>query len=186
GELRRQASSRRRRRRLDRRKETSHSTHTCRRVAHSTAVDASLPRALGQRGTSSFGKDQTRAGTFCQLDALGGMAAVAEDSSEQDASTAVPCIRLPESSVEPVYGLSPELLVSLALRRLYRGGLAQSGVGYVDYGYRTPDYLAGIVYALIEAGLLALAEQEPWGLRRVHFTDAGQARYAQLPPRASG
>ncbi len=86
-------------------------------------------------------------------------------------------------SVEPDYGLSPELLVSLALRRVHRGGLAQSGGSYVDYSYRTPSYLAGTVDGLIEAGLLTLAEQDPWGLRRVHLTDAGQARYAQLAAR---
>jgi hypothetical protein len=76
-------------------------------------------------------------------------------------------------------GVSAELLVSLALRRASRGGVAKMGDHYFDRGFPMPSYLTQILDELTEGGLLTLA-QEDWGLRRLNLTDAGHTRYAQL------
>ncbi len=61
-----------------------------------------------------------------------------------------------------VPGLSPELVVSLALRRACDGGVAKAGDRYVDGGSPTPGYLAGAFDELINAGLLVLADEDVW------------------------
>jgi hypothetical protein len=93
------------------------------------------------------------------------------------------CVPSPLNSAEPIredLGLSPELLASWALRRAHRGGVAKSGGQYVDYGRLRLSYLTRTLDELTEAGLLALAEEDPWGLRRVSLTETGHAHYAQL------
>ncbi len=89
----------------------------------------------------------------------------------------------PLHSAEPIredLGLSPELLASWALRRAYRGGVAKSGDQYFDYGRLALSYLTRTPDELTEAGLLALAEEDPWGLRRVSLPETGHTHYAQL------
>jgi hypothetical protein len=73
----------------------------------------------------------------------------------------------------------PELLAASVLRRVLRGGVAQAGPIYVDYGYRMGRYLTGTFTELIEDGLLSVAE-ENCGLRRVWVTESGRARYEQV------
>jgi DNA-binding MarR family transcriptional regulator len=93
------------------------------------------------------------------------------------------CVPSPLHSAEPIrehLGLSPELLASWALRRAHRGRVAKSGDQYVDYGRLTLSYLTRTLDELTKAGLLALAEEDPWGLRRVSLTETGHAHYAQL------
>jgi hypothetical protein len=63
------------------------------------------------------------------------------------------------SVTSPAEGVRPELLVALVLRRALRGGVAQAGPIYVDYGYRMGRYLIGTFRELIEDGLLSLAEE---------------------------
>jgi hypothetical protein len=72
------------------------------------------------------------------------------------------------------------LVASMALRRAHDGGVAKAGDRYVDGGFPTPGYLDGVFDELINTGLLALADEDPYGLRRVSVTEAGRARYAQL------
>ncbi len=78
-----------------------------------------------------------------------------------------------------VDGLRPELLTALALRRALGRGVAKAGESYLDYGHPMGRYLTSTFTELIDCGLLALADDDEWGLRRVTVTDAGQARYAQ-------
>lgn len=85
----------------------------------------------------------------------------------------------PDTSPSPVKGVRPELLAALVLRRALRGGVAQAGPIYVDYGYRMGRYLTSTFTELIENELLSLAE-ENCGLRRVRVTEAGRARYEQV------
>lgn len=80
-------------------------------------------------------------------------------------------------------GVSPQLLASLALRRAYGGGITKSGDHYFDHGRPTPSYLAGIFDELAGTGILALAEENPGGLRRVSLTPAGHRWYEQLDDR---
>jgi hypothetical protein len=87
------------------------------------------------------------------------------------------------SSAEPIredLGLGPELLAWWALRRAHRGGVVKSGGQYVDHGHLRLSYLTRTLDELTEAGLLALAEEDPGGLRRVSLTGTGHAHYAQL------
>lgn len=79
-----------------------------------------------------------------------------------------------------VAGLSPELVASLVLRRAHDGGVAKVGDRYLDGGHPTPGYLAGAFDELINAGLLAIADADPYGFRRVSVTETGRTRYAQL------
>ncbi|MGH3719402.1 MAG: family 1 glycosylhydrolase [Pseudonocardiaceae bacterium] len=97
----------------------------------------------------------------------------------------VPGVQRPLSSGEPIPGLSPELLASWALRRVHRGGVAKSGDHYFDRGRLMLSHLTGALDELVEGGVLALAEEDTWGLRRVSLTAAGHDRYLQLccPPR---
>lgn len=90
------------------------------------------------------------------------------------------CAQLPIRGADSVTGLSHELVTSLALRRAHDGGVAKVGDRYVDSGSPTPSYLAGAFDELINAGLLALADEDQYGLRRVSVTEAGHARSAQL------
>jgi hypothetical protein len=92
----------------------------------------------------------------------------------------MPHVQLPLSSGEPVLGLSPELLVSWALRRAHRDEVAKSGDHYVDHGHLMLSHVTGALDELVEPGVLALPEEDPWGLRRVSLTAAGHARYPRL------
>ena len=80
-------------------------------------------------------------------------------------------------------GLSPELLAWWALRRAHRGGVIKWGDQYVDHGRLRLSYLARTFEELTEAGLLTLADEDPWGLRRLSLTETGRAHYAQLTTR---
>ncbi|MGH3833899.1 MAG: hypothetical protein ACRDRS_26245, partial [Pseudonocardiaceae bacterium] len=94
-------------------------------------------------------------------------------------------VQLPLSGGEPISGLSPELLASWALRRAYRGGVAKSGDHYFDRGRLMLSHVTGALDDLVEGGVLTLAEEDTWGLRRVSLTGTGHDRYLQLcyPPR---
>jgi hypothetical protein len=83
-------------------------------------------------------------------------------------------------TTESAEGLNPELLAALALRRALGSGVAKAGGIYVDGGHPMGRYLIGTFTELIDCGLLVLADEDEWGLRRVTVTDAGQARYAQI------
>ncbi len=95
------------------------------------------------------------------------------------------CLQLPLAGAEPGAGLSPEFLASLVLQRVHRGEVAKSGDHYSDRGCPMPSYLTEAFDELADGGLLALAEQDLWGPRRISLTDTGTARYVQLsaPPR---
>jgi hypothetical protein len=87
------------------------------------------------------------------------------------------------TSAEPIredLGLSPELLAWWALRRAHRGGVTKSGDQYVDHGHLKLSHLRRTLDELTQAGLLALAEEDPRGLRRVSLTATGHTHYAQL------
>ncbi|MGH3710572.1 MAG: hypothetical protein ACRDRQ_21250 [Pseudonocardiaceae bacterium] len=77
-------------------------------------------------------------------------------------------------------GVRPQLLVLLALRRASGGGVATSGGHYLDHGRPMPSYLTGAFEELADTELLALAEEDPWGMRRVSLTPSGHARHVQL------
>lgn len=76
--------------------------------------------------------------------------------------------------------MRPELLASLALRRVASGGVAKWGDHHFDWGRPTPSWLAGVFDELVSAGLLALAEQQDHPGLRVSITPAGRLRYDQL------
>lgn len=79
-----------------------------------------------------------------------------------------------------VDGLSPELLVALALRRTLGGGVAKTGDIYVDSGHPMGRHLTATFTKLIDCGLLTLTDDDTWGLRRVTVTEAGRVRYAEV------
>lgn len=95
------------------------------------------------------------------------------------------CIELPGTGTDSVsnYSLSPELVVSLTLKRAHGGGVAKLGDRYLDGGFPTPGYLTGAFDELIATGLLAIASPDSGGLQRVTLTGAGHARYTE--PRAA-
>jgi hypothetical protein len=83
-------------------------------------------------------------------------------------------------------GVRPEFLMSLALRRAAGGGVTKSGNHYLEWGYPTPSWLAGIFEQLTRTGLLALANHDTARLQRLSLTPAGRVRdqqLATLPPR---
>ena len=77
-------------------------------------------------------------------------------------------------------GVRPELLASLALRRVASGRVAKWGDHYSDWDRPTPSYLGGIFDELASTGLLALAEQQGHPGLRVSLTPAGRLRREQL------
>jgi hypothetical protein len=89
-------------------------------------------------------------------------------------------VQRPLSDADLVAVVSPELVASLVLRLACDGGVAKVRDRYVDGGFPTPGYLAGVFDGLINAGLLTLAEEDPYGIQRVGVTEVGRARYAQL------
>lgn len=68
----------------------------------------------------------------------------------------------------------------IALRRVSDGGVAQVGGCWLDGGHRVPGYVADALTELLTGGLAALADQDPYGLRRGALTDSGAARYQLL------
>jgi len=93
------------------------------------------------------------------------------------------CVPSPLTSAEPIrenLGLSPELLAWWVLRRAHRRGIAKSSGQYFDDGHLTLSYLTRTLDELTQAGLLALAGEDPGGLRRVGLTETGHAHYVQL------
>lgn len=75
----------------------------------------------------------------------------------------------------------PELYEWLVLRRVADGGMAKSAGAYLDHGRLIPAYLTEVFDRLMWSGLLLVADGDPlWELRRISFTDAGQARYETL------
>jgi hypothetical protein len=89
-------------------------------------------------------------------------------------------VQCPVSDADLIAVVSPELVASLVLRLACDGGVVKVGDRYVDGGFPTPGYLAGVFDGLINAGLLTLTEEDPYGMRQVSVTEAGRARYAQL------
>lgn len=75
----------------------------------------------------------------------------------------------------------PRLYEWLALRRVADGGIAKSAGAYLDHGRPIPAYLNEVFDRLLWSGMLFVADGDPlWELRRLSFTDAGQARYEVL------
>ena len=68
----------------------------------------------------------------------------------------------------------------MALRRVSDGGVTQAGACWLDSGHRVPGYIADALTELLGKGLVALADQDPYGLRRSALTDSGAARYQRL------
>lgn len=68
----------------------------------------------------------------------------------------------------------------MALRRVRGGGIAKMSGRWLEHGYRIPDYVADALTALCDAGVVALAEVDEWGLRRAALTGTGTDRYHQL------
>jgi hypothetical protein len=90
-------------------------------------------------------------------------------------------VALPLTSIDPVPGPSSELSAALALQRAQRGGVAKLGEHYLDH--RCPPICIDMAKAfdeLVDAGQLALADPDSYGLRQLTLTDTGWARYAQL------
>ncbi|MGQ0717525.1 MAG: hypothetical protein ACT4NP_09465 [Pseudonocardiales bacterium] len=68
----------------------------------------------------------------------------------------------------------------MALRRVSEGGIAKMGDCWLESGHRVPGYVASSLTELVAGGLVALADQDPYGLRRSALTDAGTVRYEGL------
>lgn len=68
----------------------------------------------------------------------------------------------------------------IALRRVSGGGVAQAGDCWLDGGHRVPGYVADALTEFLAGGLVALAGQDPYGMRRAALTDTGTARYEGL------
>jgi hypothetical protein len=89
-------------------------------------------------------------------------------------------VQRPLGDADLITLVSPELMASLVLRLACDDGVTKVGDHYLDRGFPTPDYLAGVFDGLINAGLLTLGEEDPSGMQQVSITEAGHARYAQL------
>lgn len=68
----------------------------------------------------------------------------------------------------------------MALRRVNEGGMAQVGDCWLENGHRVPGYITDALTELLASGLVALADQDPYSLRRAALTDTGTARYEWL------
>ncbi|MGH3872568.1 MAG: hypothetical protein ACRDSR_13855 [Pseudonocardiaceae bacterium] len=68
----------------------------------------------------------------------------------------------------------------IALRRVTDGGIARTGGCWLDGGHRVPGYVTGALTESLAGGLVALADQDPYGMRRATLTDSGAARYEWL------
>lgn len=86
----------------------------------------------------------------------------------------------PEPGCGPLPPLRGELVEWIALRRVCGGGVAMIGGRYFDGGRRVPCYLPDTLDGLARAGLIALADIDAWGLRRVAPTRDGRTRYREL------
>jgi hypothetical protein len=74
-----------------------------------------------------------------------------------------------------------DLVEWLALRRVARGGVAMAHGAYFDDGRPFAADLAAVVPALIDAGRIALAPVDGWGVRRAALTvPTGCERFAEL------
>lgn len=74
-----------------------------------------------------------------------------------------------------------DLVEWLALRRVARGLVAFSRGGFFDGGQPVAADVAGAVPALIDAGYVALAPVDAWGMRRASLTiPRGCERFAEL------
>lgn len=79
---------------------------------------------------------------------------------------------------------NPGLYEWLALCRVAGGGMAKSAGVYFDHGRPVPGHLIEVFDRLVWSGLLSVADGDPiWELRRINFTEAGQARYEVLSQR---
>lgn len=75
----------------------------------------------------------------------------------------------------------------LVLRRVADGGMAKSAGVYLDRGRPVSAYLTEVFDRLLWSGMLVVADGDPlWELRRISFTDAGQARYEVLCQQRQG
>ncbi|MGH3837590.1 MAG: hypothetical protein ACRDSF_18095 [Pseudonocardiaceae bacterium] len=68
----------------------------------------------------------------------------------------------------------------IALRRVAGGGVTQASGCWLDSGHRVPGYVADALTQLLAGGLVALADQDPYGMRRLTLTDSGATRYTWL------
>lgn len=65
--------------------------------------------------------------------------------------------------------------------------MAKSAGAYLDHGRQIPAYLTEVFDRLMWSGILLVADGDPlWELRRISFTDAGQARYQTLYQQRQG
>jgi hypothetical protein len=58
--------------------------------------------------------------------------------------------------------------------------VARLGDCWLESGHRVPSYVTDALTELLAGGLVALADQDPYGLRRAALTDAGTIRYEWL------
>lgn len=72
------------------------------------------------------------------------------------------------------------LLTWITLNRAAEGSVTQQDDRFLDWGAPLPPDLAVPLTTLITEGLLALADPEPTGCRRVTVTEAGRVRHDQL------
>jgi hypothetical protein len=68
----------------------------------------------------------------------------------------------------------------IALCRVSGGGVARVGDCWLESGHRVPGYITEALTELLAGGLVALADQDPYGLRRAAITKSGTARYEWL------
>ncbi|MGH3907141.1 MAG: hypothetical protein ACRDTE_23640 [Pseudonocardiaceae bacterium] len=101
---------------------------------------------------------------------LPGLRAVAGRAMNDEAMTYRPLLPLSGS----------ELIDWIALRRVCGGGVVMLCGRYVDHGRPVPGYLDEPLAGLSRAGLIALADIDTWGQRRVAPTLDGRARYVEL------
>lgn len=68
----------------------------------------------------------------------------------------------------------------IALRRVSGNGVARLGDCWLESGHRVPGYVTDALTELLAGGLVVLADQDPYGLRRAAITESGTARYEWL------
>lgn len=95
-----------------------------------------------------------------------------------------PSNQLPFISVEPGTEPRPELITSLVLQRAHSGAVAKFDGNCLDRGLPTPGDLAGVFDELTAAGLLVLADPDPYGLQQPQPVPPGPAPHRPPSPPA--
>jgi len=68
----------------------------------------------------------------------------------------------------------------IALHRVNGDGVASWGDCWLDSGHRIPGYVTEALTELLAGGLIVLADQDPYGMRRAALTESGTVRYEWL------